>query len=295
MTAYTQTLSFNNSDGNSPTFDFNIPTSAHSLPSGTLTVTAHLSDTAGNIGLSVTDSVPYTNTAGTLDHANYFNSMTINRFSQTVYLRVRSLTPTNLSWAISDNATHITPSQTSGTGADSSVPISVSANSNSSGRWGTVNLLAGNNTIDTFSIYQEGTNTGSGSGCIAPFVKILMSDGSKKLAGIVNVGDEIKTQQENNLKWINARISEKKVINSDRIKVYIGDQEIVVSPKHRFYVDNKSQYVDADLLEEGDILSGKEYKTTEDYNPGDVIKLTVEHAKTYISNGVLSHNSKGIL
>ena len=295
MTAYTQTLSFNNSDGNSPTFDFNVPTSAHSLPSGTLTVTAYLSDTAGNIGLSVTDSVPYTNTAGILDHANYFNSMTINRFSQTVYLRVRSLTPTNLSWTISDNATHITPSQTSGTGADSSVPISVSANSNSSGRWGTVNLLAGNNTIDTFSIYQQGTNTGTGSGCIAPFVKILMSDGSEKLAGIVNVGDEIKTQQENNLKWINARISEKKVINSDRIKVYIGDQEIVVSPKHRFYVDNKSQYVDADLLEEGDILSGKEYKTTEDYNPGDVIKLTVEHAKTYISNGVLSHNTKGIL
>lgn len=292
--SYSTTSVFDNSTGSSSTKDFYISSYNHNLNSGTLTVTVSIYDQAGNQGSNVTDTVQYTNTSAILDHVNYINSMTISRYYQTVNLRVRNAVPSNLSWTITDNAAHITPQQTSGTGNDSTIPIQVASNNNSSGRWGVVYLNSGGSTLDSFSIYQEGTGTGVGSGCVSPFTKILMSDNSEKLADIVNVGDEIKTQHETNLEWINARVSEKKVIDSDRIKVFIGEDEIVVSPKHRFYVDNKSQYIHADELQEGDILSGKEYKKTEEYVSGNVIKFTVAHAKTYISNGILSHNTKGI-
>ena len=292
-TPYTSNLVFDNSDGLHSTQDFQITSTNHNLQAGTLTVSAIVYDAAGNQGNTVTDSVTFINNSAILDHQNYFNSMTVSRYYQTVYLRVRNCSPANLSWNITDNASHITLGQTSGTGNDSSIPVTLTSNNNSSGRWGVVYLNAGGSTLDSFSIYQEGTGAGSSS-CVSPFTKILMSDNSEKLADIIDIGDEIKTQQENTLEWTNARVSEKKVVPSIRIKVLVGDEEIVVSPKHRFYVDNKSQYVHADELEAGDILSGKEYKGTEDYEFGNVIKFTVEYAKTYISNGVLSHNTKGI-
>ena len=297
-TTYTANSAFSNTLNDSPTKDISISEFNHNLQSGTLTVTAILYDTAGNPGASVTDTVSYNNVTGILDHANYINSMTITSAAQTVYLRVRDVAP-GTSWGISESHYHVSLGQSSGTGNDSSVPVSIQQNNTSSGRWAILYLNIGGNSVDNFSIYQSAPSSGgggsSGGGCVAPFVKILMSDGSEKLARIVDVGDEIRTQQESSLEWINARVSEKKVIPSKRIKVFIGDEEIVVSPRHRFYVDSRSQYVDADQLKDGDILTGMPYIKTEEYEAGDVIKLTVEFAKTYISNGILSHNTKGIL
>ena len=120
-----------------------------------------------------------------------------------------------------------------------------------------------------------------------------MGDGSYKTAGRLNVGDEIKTKHENTLEQMNALVYEKKSSHSKRIKVFIGDKDIVVSPAHRFYVDNRSEFVAAEDLKEGDILSGKDYIKTEEYEDGEVLQISVEKAHTYISNDILSHNTKG--
>ena len=119
-----------------------------------------------------------------------------------------------------------------------------------------------------------------------------MSDGSLKRADQIVVGDEIRTQHETSLEWTNARIYQNKVIYSERVKVLVENEEIVVSPHHRFYVDNRQEYVDAIDLVAGDILSGHEYLGQEEYEDGNVHELSVEYAKTYISNNVLSHNNK---
>ena len=154
-------------------------------------------------------------------------------------------------------------------------------------------MKTGSTTLDTHVITQSGqTSSGGGGGCVAPNVMILMADGTTKKAGLLAVGDEIKTQQETSLEWVNARVYEKKSLHSGRIKVFAGDKEIVVSPNHRFYVDNKNEYIAANLLEEGDILSGNEFIKYEDYSDGEVLKISVENAFTYVSNDILSHNAK---
>ena len=119
-----------------------------------------------------------------------------------------------------------------------------------------------------------------------------MGDGTSKPAGELEVGDEIRTKHEKTLEKTYDRITRKEVYTSPRVKVYIGDKEIVCSPGHRFYVDNASDWIAVTDLKEGDTLSGKKYIKTEEYSKGDVVKLSVANSKTYISEGILSHNLK---
>ena len=58
------------------------------------------------------------------------------------------------------------------------------------------------------------------------------------------------------------------------------------------YVDNKNAFENAINLVEGDILSGKEFISREEYSNGEVVSISVENAATYISEGILSHNIK---
>ena len=290
---------FDNTGGSSATNNITVFTSNHSLLPGTLTVTATLTDQAGNTGATVSDSVSYVQAnSAILDHSSYFNQMSVSYYAQSIQLRVRSAVPSNLAWTVTDNQSWAVCQQTSGTGNDSSVYIYVYQNYTNSSRNVQIVLASGGTNLDSFIIsqaaYNSNTGGGGAGGCVAPFTKILMGDGSEKLAQHVQVGDEIRTKQELSLETTNARVNKKEITDSKRIKVILEQDEIVCSPKHRFYVDNKSDYIHADLLEEGDMLSNQKYIKTEEYGDGEVIEFSVEYAKTYISNGILSHNNKGI-
>ena len=76
------------------------------------------------------------------------------------------------------------------------------------------------------------------------------------------------------------------------MKVVFEEGELVCSPDHRVYVDNKSSYLAVKLLEDGDIISGKAFISVAEQPEGDVIEISIEKAHTYISNGILSHNVK---
>ena len=293
--SYSTTKAIDNSLNNTPTKEFYLNLfHLSTINNGTVTATATITDQAGNVGGAVTDTATLTVVSGDLTIAS--GTSTITRYAQTKYLKVQSLVPSNSYWTLTDNQSFSFTTQSSGTGNDTSVPVYFQQNYSSSSRTSTFYLKINGITVDYYTIYQQGTsNSGSGGGgCVAPFALILMGDGSQKQAMHVGVGDEIKTQQEKTLEWTNARVNEKKVLTSSRIKILFGDEEIVVSPNHRFYVDNRSEYIPARELVDGDILSGKAYKGVEDYHEGDVIKFSVEYAKTYISNGILSHNIKGI-
>ena len=127
---------------------------------------------------------------------------------------------------------------------------------------------------------------------VAPHTLILMKDGTLKKAGDIEVGDTVKTKHEDGLEDTVANVYQKKVYDSTRVKATIGDKEIICSHGHRFYVDNKQAFIAVKDLENGDILSGKEFTLLEEYSNGPVVKISVENAQTYISEGILSHNIK---
>ena len=283
---YSTTIAFNNLNTHTATATKAITYNAHGLPNGTVSVTAQAVDVAGNTGNQVTDSLVMN-----VQQGQIYGGTAKSSAAGSVYLSV-STTPQSLSWYINKNQTWVTLTNGSGTG-NGSFQLYFGSNSSTSSRTVTLTLKTGGTTLDTHVITQNGTtSSGGGGGCVAPNVMILMADGTTKKAGLLAVGDEIRTQQETSLEWVNARVNEKKSLHSTRIKVFAGDKEIVVSPNHRFYVDNKDEYIAANLLEEGDILSGNEFIKYEDYSDGEVLKISVENAFTYVSNDILSHNVK---
>lgn len=261
------------------------PSLLHNLTGGTITATAYLVDSAGNQSTNYTDTVSYSPQSGNIfvvgstdveDLPYYYNQFTISV----------NVTPNTLSWTLLDTAAWVSISGASGYGDDSSITVTVNQNPEEYGRLASISLKVGNTTLDTLAIYQNENP------CVAPHTLITMGDGSFKKAGDLEVGDEVYTQHEHTLEWVRARVNQKSIRSSERVKVKVGDKEIICTPNHRFFVDNTNSFTAANQLQEGDILSGKAFISIEDYPKGDVVKISVENAKTYISEGILSHNVK---
>jgi len=253
------------------------------IQGGTVTATLYLQDLVFNQGPNVQDTLVYNDQSGQIT-----GNTTTGANAGTRFVSV-NVTPNTLSWTLTDNQTWASISGASGQGDDSSVNVYLYNNTTNSSRSVTLTLKTGSTTLDTFTIIQSNQNPND---CVAPFTHILMADDSLKKASDIIVGDEIKTQHETSLEWINARVTQNKVVYSERIKVLVENEEIVVTPRHRFYVDNREDYIAAIDLQDGDILSGHKYLGREEYEDGNAHKITVEYAKTYITNNILSHNVK---
>jgi hypothetical protein len=264
-----------------------ISSSAHSLTPGTVTVSLYAKDGAGNQGPTVTDTVLYNPLSGGMVLAGSINTEDLSSSAQSFSFSVY-VTPSNGQWYITDTASWITITGASGIGNDSYVLASITQNTNTSPRVGYINLCASGtgDILDTIEVVQNPPT------CVAPHTLITMSDGTFKKAGDLQVGDIVKTKYEDTLEDVIAPVTAKKIYNSKRVKVKVGDKEIICNHLHRFYVDNKNDFIPANELEKGDILSGKEFISREEYPEGEVVKLTVENAHTYISEGILSHNIK---
>ena len=265
--------------------NISVHNTSHSLGNGTVTVTLRAKDTAGNEGAAATDTVSYSNVSGTMSVLYSYNNLDVPWFGGQFWVSV-DVTPNASSWSMIDNASWVSISNASNYGDDGGVLITVGANYTNGPRIASVDLKSsGGSTLDTLGIIQD-------ANCVAPETLILMADGTQKRAGDLEVGDVVKTKHDRSLEEMSVPIIQKVVYQSKRLKVVIGDKEIVCSTKHRFYVDNKLDFVSADELEDGDILSGKAFISSEEYENGEVVKLTVERAATYIAEGILSHNIK---
>lgn len=127
-------------------------------------------------------------------------------------------------------------------------------------------------------------------GCPDPSMLIHLVGGERKLAGDLEVGDLIYTQHEHSLEWGEYAISYVEVLpNTEKLKLIFEDNTFICSTTHEFYVEGK-EWIKIKDMEIGDVVSGNKLIAIEEESPGDVVKITVDEAHTYIVNGLLSHN-----
>ena len=262
-----------------------VSSSTHTMNSGTVTLSGYIVDSAGNQGSTLFDTIQFSLVTG-----NY-NVSTIQMYgTQNTQWYSINMTPNTGAWTQDTGAYNwITPNITSGTGDTSSTQTSITAltNQSSNNRTGYLYLRDVNGgVLDTLTINQYGH-------CVSPDTLITLSTGETKEAGDIRAGDIVRTKHEHTLELTNCTVIGQSIIQgSPRVKLVTSGNSLICSPLHRVYVDNKLTFIHAEKLEIGDILSGNTLTSIEEHTDGPVVKLTVEKAHTYISNGILSHNVK---
>ena len=128
------------------------------------------------------------------------------------------------------------------------------------------------------------------STCPAPDMRILLANGDLKAAGNLQVGDVIRTQHETTLAWGDHPVTHVSIVpNVPRLKIEFGDVKFVCSLDHKFF-KAAGEWVTAKDVVLGDMLSGHTVRSLTQADVGDVVRITVDDAHTYICEGLLSHN-----
>lgn len=135
------------------------------------------------------------------------------------------------------------------------------------------------------------------SRCPDPDTLILMFDGSQKRAGDLKVGDRVRTQHEVTLEWGDHEITFVESIHSEKLILTFDHVKFICSKTHKFYVEHKG-WTEVNQMEIGDYVIGLDQShqliQIEEEEYGEVVVIEVEDAHTYISEGLLSHNSTPI-
>lgn len=132
-------------------------------------------------------------------------------------------------------------------------------------------------------------------GCPAPWVKIQMADGSTIQAGDLKPGMQVWTQHEHTEQWGAYPVIAVSTVDNNRQRLLLEDgREFVGSDNHRVKTNNGwTQIVD---LKPGDKIAQEHgeavVKQIIELDAGPVVKITVQDAHTYVSEGFLSHNVK---
>lgn len=124
-------------------------------------------------------------------------------------------------------------------------------------------------------------------------MKILMADGTLVEAGRIRKGDRVHTRNEDTMEWGDYEVTVAQTVMSERIRLVIGNTEFVCSPSHKFRDGNG--WTTAEQLRRGNRLEGLEIKDVSEEAYGEVVKLTVDKAHTYVCEGLLSHNKSEII
>jgi hypothetical protein len=139
-------------------------------------------------------------------------------------------------------------------------------------------------------------NDGADGGCVDPDVLILMQDGSNKRAGDVAIGDLVHSPHEHTLVYGDFKVTAADVITQPKLLVKFFDgTSIKVSDSHKFLMadDTWKQMLNIKLGDEvKGISNNKKILGMEYIGDGDVIKFNIDEAHTYVSEGLVSHNSK---
>lgn len=126
-------------------------------------------------------------------------------------------------------------------------------------------------------------DTGGGGGgfdgfhCVTADTLILMADGSLRRADCVKVGDKVHTQHETTLEWGDYEVLYRLLVRAPVWSVEVDGHTVRASAGHRLWIDGTWVTIETIGVEDGE--------TT-------VVELSVDGARTYISNGILSHNVK---
>ena len=143
-----------------------------------------------------------------------------------------------------------------------------------------------------------GGGPGGGGGCVDPAVLITLADGSCVPAGSIKVGDVIFAMHEKTLEFGAYPVEYVEELDQPKALVLFDDgSSMLVSHSHKFFMIG-GEWKQVYQLEPGDTVKaapGATDKTVIELDPkgdGPVMKFTVTDAHTYISEGLISHNSK---
>jgi len=139
---------------------------------------------------------------------------------------------------------------------------------------------------------------GGGGGCPTPDMMIMIDHSKWMRAGDLRVGTEIYTIHDKTEEWGYYKISHAEIMIQPIVRVVIGDKTVTVSDTHKFLTSD-NVYVRIT-----DIEIGKEIKTVTGTLPliskdridmGEIVKIEVEEAHTYVIDDIISHNLKEYL
>jgi hypothetical protein len=119
-------------------------------------------------------------------------------------------------------------------------------------------------------------------------MKILLDDGSQIAAGDLKVGMKVLTQHEDTMETGSYEVTYTSTVHSERLKLTIGQVDFVCSKSHKFY--SEGSWIEAESVQVGDLIGDSVVLAIKEFDPGDVVKITVDSAHTYICEGLLSHN-----
>ncbi|WP_025290871.1 hypothetical protein [Sphingomonas sanxanigenens] len=122
------------------------------------------------------------------------------------------------------------------------------------------------------------TGGGGGGFCVAADTMILMADGSERVALALNAGDRVMTRHEVAMEWGVYPVAAVEVVEAEVMAAAIAGRRLVATPGHRVWTPARGWH---EMRTIG-TPAGRAL----------VVKIMVEHAHTYVSNGVLSHNIK---
>jgi hypothetical protein len=133
--------------------------------------------------------------------------------------------------------------------------------------------------------------------CPDPNMPILMADGTEKRAGDVKVGDYVLTQHEKTFDWGKYEVTHVRIAKAEKYKLIFAhlsgneslNKEVIVSESHSFHVKNNT-WKNTWKLEVGDIIDQYELISSEKIGIGEVVRLEIDDAHTYVCCGFLSHN-----
>ncbi|MDP5279910.1 ubiquitin-activating E1 FCCH domain-containing protein [Sphingomonas sp. DG1-23] len=123
----------------------------------------------------------------------------------------------------------------------------------------------------------EDPPVGGGGYCVTSDTMILMADGVEKSARRLVVGDMVRTRHATTLEWGDFPVTAVQRVVRAVWRAEIGDQVLRASKGHRFW--NGEEWVKIETVGERDGVA-------------EVVAISVGTARSYISNGILSHNIK---
>ena len=136
---------------------------------------------------------------------------------------------------------------------------------------------------------------GGDSGCPAPWVPILLADGSTREAGSLEPGMQVWTQHEHTNEWGAFPITAVSLDYADCWKIELTNgNDFVGTSNHRVLTDKGWEEIQK-LQSGAKLMQPKGFGIVLSSGPaasGAVVKITVHDAHTYVSSGFVSHNIK---
>lgn len=150
----------------------------------------------------------------------------------------------------------------------------------------------------TSAVANQIVNTTAGTGtvsCPAPWINITLADGTTIQAGDIEVGMMVYTKHHRTEIWGNYKVVAKEISQEERWKVVFTDGvQFVGTYNHRIWTEQGWIEIRS-LIPSTKVPRNDGYiivKETQYYDTGEVVKITVEDAHTYLTEGFISHNIK---